>query len=62
MKYLGKVSEPSGGEDIEQADVVLREGLVHYILSHLIIFIGARYMVKRGQARKKFGLKNFKTR
>lgn len=44
--YLAKVSEPTGGEEVEQMNVVHREG----------------YMVKRGQARKKFGLKNFKTR
>ena len=27
-----------------------------------ITFICIRFMIKRGQARKKFGLKNFKTR
>ncbi|XP_065887330.1 ras GTPase-activating protein 3-like [Dysidea avara] len=44
--YLSKVSDPLGGEADDARDTVHREG----------------YMVKRGQARKKFGLKNFKTR
>ena len=26
IKYLAKVSEPNGGEEMEQADIVLREG------------------------------------
>ena len=36
VKYLTKVSEPSGGEETEQADIVLREGSVHYCLNIII--------------------------
>ena len=55
------MSDPLGGEADDARDTVHREGLVgdHLVLPHMISY---RYMVKRGQARKKFGLKNFKTR
>lgn len=36
VKYLTKVSEPSGGEETEQTDIVLREGSAHYGVNCLI--------------------------
>ena len=36
VKYLTKVSEPSGGEETEQADIVLREGSAHFDVNYLI--------------------------